>query len=50
MGESVVCVGICKFVIINLYGGNVLIIDIVVRDLWVKLDMFVMVINWFCFG
>lgn len=50
LGESVARAGIRKLVIINSHGGNVPVIDIVARELRVKLGMFVTATNWLRFG
>lgn len=50
IGESVVRVGIKKFVVVNFYGGNVLFVDIFIRELCVWYDILVVGMVWVCFG
>lgn len=50
IGESVHRAGLRKLVIANSHGGNVAAIDLVTRDLRVRLDMLVVACSWFGFG
>ncbi len=50
IGESVHRAGVRKLVIVNAHGGNVSPIDIVARDLRVKLGMLVVTASWHRFG
>ena len=50
IGESVYRAGCRKLVIVNSHGGNVAIIDIVARDLRVRLGMLVVCASWHRFG
>jgi len=50
IGESVHRAGIRKLVIANSHGGNVSAVDLVARDLRVRLDMVVVACSWFGFG
>ncbi len=50
IGESVHRAGCRKLVIVNSHGGNVSTIDIVARDLRVRLDMLVVGASWHRFG
>ncbi|MGH2342810.1 creatininase family protein [Segnochrobactraceae bacterium EtOH-i3] len=50
IGESVHRAGVRKLVIVNAHGGNVPIIDVVARELRVKLDMLVVHTAWSRFG
>jgi creatinine amidohydrolase len=47
IGESVHRAGIKKLVLLNSHGGQISVMDIVARDLRVKLDMLVFSVNWF---
>ena len=50
IGESVRRAGLRKLVIANSHGGNVSAVDLVTRDLRVRLNMFVVACSWFGFG
>lgn len=50
IGESVYRAGIRKLVLLNSHGGNVTSLDIVARDLRVKLGMLVVTASWHRFG
>ncbi|MDB5775491.1 MAG: Creatininase [Herbaspirillum sp.] len=50
IGESVHRAGIRKLVFINSHGGQPQIMDIVARDLRVRLSMFVVCVNTYSFG
>lgn len=50
IGESVHRAGLRRLVIFNAHGGQPQIMDIVARDLRVRLAMFVVCANWFSFG
>ncbi|GEO38984.1 creatinine amidohydrolase [Skermanella aerolata] len=50
LGESVFRAGIRKLVLFNSHGGQPQIMDIVARDLRVRLKMFVVTCNWFSAG
>jgi creatinine amidohydrolase len=50
LGESVYRAGIRKLVFYNSHGGQPQIMDIVARDLRVRLDMAVVATNWWSFG
>lgn len=50
IGESVHRAGCRKLVIINSHGGNVSVIDIVARDLRVRLGMLVVTTSWHWLG
>jgi creatinine amidohydrolase len=50
VGESVHRAGIRKLVFFNSHGGQPQIMDIVARDLRVRLNMFVVTCSWDCFG
>ncbi len=50
IGESVFRAGCRKLVIVNSHGGNVPIIDIVARELRVRLGMLVVAASWHRFG
>ena len=50
IGESVFRAGCRKLVIVNSHGGNVALIDIVARELRVKLGMLVVAVSWHRFG
>ena len=50
VGESVHRAGVCKLVIANSHGGNVAAVDLVSRDLRVRLDMVVVACSWSGFG
>jgi creatinine amidohydrolase len=47
IGESVHRAGIKKLVLLNSHGGQISVMDIVARDLRVRLDMLVFSTNWF---
>jgi creatinine amidohydrolase len=47
IGESVHRAGINKLVLFNSHGGQISVMDIVARDLRVRLDMLVFSVNWF---
>jgi creatinine amidohydrolase len=47
IGESVHRAGIKKLVLFNSHGGQISVMDIVARDLRVRLDMLVFSVNWF---
>ena len=47
IGESVHRAGIKKLVLLNSHGGQISVMDIVARDLRVRLDMLVFSVNWF---
>lgn len=46
IGESVHRAGIRRLVILNAHGGQPQVVDIVARDLRVRLKMFVVALNW----
>ena len=50
IGESVHRAGVRKLVIVNSHGGNVTSLDIVARDLRVRLGMLVVTASWHRFG
>ena len=50
IGESVARAGIRKMVIVNSHGGQPQIMDIVARDLRVRLDMFVVTVSYGALG
>jgi creatinine amidohydrolase len=50
IGESVHRAGVRKLVIANSHGGNISAVDLVARDLRVRLDIFVVACSWFAFG
>lgn len=50
VGESVARAGIRKFVLLNSHGGQPQIMDIVARDLRVRLKMFVVALNYWAVG
>lgn len=50
IGESVFRAGVKKLVIVNSHGGNVAVIDIVARDLRVRLKMLAVTASWHRFG
>ncbi len=50
IGESVHRAGCRKLVLVNSHGGNVAVMDIVARDLRVRLDMLVVTSAWHRFG
>lgn len=50
IGESVARAGIRKFVLLNSHGGQPQIMDIVARDLRVRLGMFVVTLNYWGVG
>ena len=50
IGESVHRAGLRKLVIANSHGGNVSAVDLVTRDLRVRLNMVVVACSWFGFG
>ncbi len=47
IGECVNAAGIKKLVLLNSHGGQISVMDIVARDLRVRLDMLVFSTNWF---
>jgi creatinine amidohydrolase len=47
IGECVNAAGIKKLVLLNSHGGQISVMDIVARDLRVRLDMLVFSVNWF---
>ncbi len=47
LGECVHRAGIKKLVLFNSHGGQISVMDIVARDLRVRLDMLVFSVNWF---
>jgi creatinine amidohydrolase len=47
LGECVHRAGIKKLVLLNSHGGQISVMDIVARDLRVRLDMLVFSVNWF---
>jgi creatinine amidohydrolase len=47
LGESVHRAGIKKLVLLNSHGGQISVMDIVARDLRVRMDMLVFSTNWF---
>jgi creatinine amidohydrolase len=47
IGESVARTGVKKLVLFNSHGGQLSVMDIVARDLRVRLDMIVYSVNWF---
>lgn len=50
IGESVHRAGIRKLILVNSHGGNVTSLDIVARDLRVRLGMLVVTASWHRFG
>jgi len=50
IGESVHRAGVRKLVIVNSHGGNVSAIDLVTRDLRVRLNLLTVACSWFGFG
>jgi creatinine amidohydrolase len=50
IGESVHRAGVRKLILINSHGGNVPMVDIVARELRVRLDMLVVATAWSRFG
>ena len=50
LGESVHRAGLRKLVIANSHGGNVSAVDLVARDLRVRLNMLAVTCSWFGFG
>jgi creatinine amidohydrolase len=50
IGESIARSGIRKFVLLNSHGGQPQIMDIVARDLRVRLKMFVVALNYWAVG
>src|SRR5713101_1795128 len=50
IGESVHRAGVRKLVIANSHGGNVSAIDLVTRDLRVRLNLLTVACSWFAFG
>ena len=50
IGESVYRAGVRKLILVNSHGGNVTSLDIVARDLRVKLGMLVVSASWHRFG
>jgi creatinine amidohydrolase len=50
VGESVYRAGVRKLVIVNSHGGNIPPLDIVARELRVRLGMLVVVVSWSRFG
>ncbi len=50
IGESVHRAGVRKLVIANSHGGNVSAVDLVTRDLRVRLSMLTVACSWFGFG
>ncbi len=50
IGESVHRAGCRKLVLVNSHGGNVAMLDVVARDLRVRLGMLVVVASWHRFG
>lgn len=50
IGESVHRAGVRKLILVNSHGGNVTSLDIVARDLRVKLGMLVVTASWHRFG
>ena len=50
IGESVHRAGVRKLVLVNSHGGNVTSLDIVARDLRVRLGMLVVAVSWHRFG
>jgi creatinine amidohydrolase len=50
IGESVHRAGVRKLVILNSHGGNVSVVDLVARDLRVRLDMAAVACSWSGFG
>lgn len=49
IGVLVVWVGVMWFVMLNGYGGNIVVLEIVVCDLWMEYDMIVVFCFWFGF-
>jgi creatinine amidohydrolase len=47
LGECVHRAGIKKLMLLNSHGGQISVMDIVARDLRVRLDMLVFSVNWF---
>src|SRR5205823_1267964 len=50
VGESAHRAGVRKLVIVNSHGGNVSVVDLVTRDLRVRLSMLVFACSWSGFG
>src|SRR5437879_2905779 len=50
IGESVHRAGVRKLVIANSHGGNVSAVDLVTRDLRVRLNLLAVACSWFGFG
>jgi creatinine amidohydrolase len=50
IGESVARAGVRKIVIVNSHGGNIAPIDIVARELRVRLGMLAVTVSWHRFG
>jgi creatinine amidohydrolase len=50
IGESVARAGVKKLVLVTSHGGNVAAMDIVARDLRVRLGMLVVTVGWHRFG
>ena len=47
IGEGVAAAGVKKLVLFNAHGGQVSVMDLVARDLRVRLDMLVYSVSWF---
>ena len=50
IGESVLRAGVRKMVLVNSHGGNIPALDIVARELRVRLGMLAVVVSWSRFG
>jgi creatinine amidohydrolase len=50
IGESVARAGLRKLVLVTSHGGNVAAMELVARDLRVRLDMLVVTVGWHRFG
>src|SRR5690606_37551620 len=50
LGESVARAGIRKLILVNAHGGNVPVLDLVIRDLRVRHDMLAVATGWSRFG
>src|SRR5438105_2752025 len=50
IGESMHRAGVRKLVIANSHGGNTSVLDLVTRDLRVRLNMLAVTCSWFGFG
>jgi creatinine amidohydrolase len=50
IGESVARAGVRKLVLMNTHGGNVSVLEVVARELRVRCNMMVFMVNWAGFG